>query len=526
MNNSPTKSTEKRTGQRLLFWLACLVLLVVMIYLGLNQGGNSAWDNYRRQWEAKGERFDFASFVPKPVPDDQNFALAPIVVSSYAQELDQTGHQIIPPNTNIVNRLDLETYNDRGLVRMPTNGTGSWTRGMTVDLQAWQNYYRALATKTNAFPVPPQPQSPAADVLLALGKYDSAIEALRRAGLRPASRFPLNYDTDPPTLILLPQLSVLKNCSQVLQLRALAELQNGQTEDALDDIKLILRLTESVHTEPFLISHLVRIAMVQMAMQPVWEGLVERKWSDAQLAELDRELAGLDFLADYEFSLRAERALSIASVEHLRRKRDFDRMLNVDDTAGSDQDRGGSFLGHMAFRLIPGSVFYRNELAIARMNQQYLLPIVSTEQHIASPEAARHADSAIEEMRAHWTPNNVLAAMMLPALTATVKKYAYAQCSVDLARIACALERYRLAQGKFPESLDALSPAFLQKVPHDLINGQPLHYQRTDNDQFLLYSVGWNVTDDGGTVEMSKTSRLVDTAKGDWVWPGAIGGSR
>ncbi len=232
---------------------------------------------------------------------------------------------------------------------MPTNGIGSWTQGMTSDLKVWQNYYRALAAKTNLFPVPPQPQSPAADVLLALSKYDSAIEELRLAGRRPESRFPLNYDADPPTLILLPHLAVLKRCSQVLQLRAIAELQNGQAQQALDDVKLMLRLTESVRTEPFLISHLVRIAMVQIALQPIWEGLVGHKWSDAQLAELNQELARLDFLADYEFSMRGERALSIASIEHLRRKRDFDRMLNADGTTESDQDQRKFLSGAYGF---------------------------------------------------------------------------------------------------------------------------------------------------------------------------------
>ena len=116
--------------------------------------------------------------------------------------------------------------------------------------------------------------------------------------------------------------------------------------------------------------------------------------------------------------------------------------------------------------------------------------------------------------------------MMLPALTNTVKKYTYAQSSVDLARVACALERYRLAHGEFPESLDALSPLFLEKVPHDIISGQPLHYRRTSEGKFLLYSVGWNETDDGGTVVLNKTGRLVDTAQGDWVWPGTVSGSQ
>jgi hypothetical protein len=526
MNDSPTKGAERRSGQRILYWLACLALVIVMVWLGLNESGRSAWDNYRRQGEAKGERFDFVSFIPKPVPDDQNFALAPIVASCYAEILDAHGHRVIPPNTNVVDRLELERYSDYSLVKTPTNGLGSWTQGMTADLQVWQNYYRALSAKTNLFPVPPQPQSPAADVLLALSRYDSVIEELHVAGRRPESRFPLNYDADPPTLILLPHLGPLKQSSQVLQLRAIAELQNGQPQQALDDVRLILRLTESIRTEPFLISHLVRIAMVQIALQPIWEGLAGRQWSDAQLAELNQALARLDFPADYEFSLRGERALSIAAIEHLRRKRDFDRMINADDTAGSDQGQGSFFLGHMAFQLVPGSVFYRNELAIARMQQQYLLPIVDVKQRTASPEASRRAGEAIEEMRAHWSPNNVLACMLLPALEKMANKYAYAQSSVDMARMACALERYRLAHNEFPESLEALSPSFLRKVPHDLINGQPLHYRRTSGGKFLLYSVGWNETDDGGTVVLNKTGRLVDTTKGDWVWPGTISGSQ
>ena len=46
--------------------------------------------------------------------------------------------------------------------------------------------------------MPPQPQTPAADVLLALSKYDSTIEELRGAAALPASRFPLNYDSQDP----------------------------------------------------------------------------------------------------------------------------------------------------------------------------------------------------------------------------------------------------------------------------------------------------------------------------------------
>jgi hypothetical protein len=45
--------------------------------------------------------------------------------------------------------------------------------------------------------------------------------------------------------------------------------------------------------------------------------------------------------------------------------------------------------------------------------------------------------------------------------------------------------------------LDALVPQFIEKLPHDIIGGQPLHYRLMDDEKFLPYSVGWNEKDDG-----------------------------
>ena len=45
----------------------------------------------------------------------------------------------------------------------------------------------------------------------------------------------------------------------------------------------------------------------------------------------------------------------------------------------------------------------------------------------------------------------------------------YNQVMVDETRIACALERYHLSRNGYPESLDALAPQFINKVPPDLI---------------------------------------------------------
>jgi hypothetical protein len=145
------------------------------------------------------------------------------------------------------------------------------------------------------------------------------------------------------------------------------------------------------------------------------------------------------------------------------------------------------------------------------------IPLADTNRGIISPKATLHADAAVQAETRRPDRYNVIEKMLLPALGNAAKRFAYGQESVDLARVAIALERFRLAQGEYPGTLDALEPRFLEKLPQDIINGQPLHYHRTFDGKFLLYSVGWNETDDDGQVVSAKNG-VVDNAKGDWVW--------
>jgi hypothetical protein len=176
---------------------------------------------------------------------------------------------------------------------------------------------------------------------------------------------------------------------------------------------------------------------------------------------------------------------------------------------------------HIGLRLAPASFFYRSELAIAQMHQQWTLPLVNLESRTVSPSAVHRNAMAGEKALEHGWPYNILARMVFPAISGVVEKFAREQSSLDLARTAVALERYRLANGNYPDSLDTLAPQFIGKIPNDIINGQPLHYRRTDNGQFILYSVGWNETDEGGAVALDGPfgkSGNVNINKGDWVW--------
>ena len=65
-------------------------------------------------------------------------------------------------------------------------------------------------------------------------------------------------------------------------------------------------------------------------------------------------------------------------------------------------------------------------------------------------------------------------------------------------RLAVALAGYRADRGQYPEKLDDLTPDYVKSVPPDPFTDQPLIY-RVTADGYLLYSVGRNGVDDGGT---------------------------
>jgi len=451
--------------------------------------------------------------VPPAVPDGQNFAMTPIVFTSYGQVLTREG-KLVPA----------EKRDDRFVVRMgmpitqdwlaPTNCAGDRVKGTFTRLDCWQAYYRALAARTDAFPVPAQPQSPAADVLLALSKYAGVIEELRVASRLPYSRYPINYDSESPFMIYLPHLASLKSCAQVLQLRSLAELQNGRSDQALDDVRLALQLAGKVRTEPLLISHLVRLAMVQLVLQPIWESLAEHRWSDAQLAALDAELAQVDFPASWRLSMSGEVGGQADEMELLRRhpERVYELQALIDFAGNKTDVRVPSWI---IVRLMPAGWFYQNQYRCARMMEEYCVPAADADRGTFSPTVAGRGEAAMATDATG--PFSRFGRLILPVLRDAAPKFAYGQASVNLARTAMALERCRLARGAFPESLDALTPRFIARVPHDVIGGQPLKYRREADGRFVLYSVGWNETDDGGVVGLDQGG-VLDLHRGDWVW--------
>ncbi|MDR3458744.1 MAG: hypothetical protein P4N60_14940 [Verrucomicrobiae bacterium] len=546
-----------RILKRCLLVFLFLLALVFVFYAEENWRGHRAWENYKHQLESKGERLDFASFIPPKVPDDQNFAFASVVQTSWNWLLDTNGHRLSAENTNIIHRLEISVFRTNQFVSpLPELPRADWRIGVPVDMVACQYYYRVMlvtnrfpvsyphsmpgeydsfvttnyinpadtnemieimALATNEFPVAPQAQAPAADVLLALSKFDVVLGELGEAAKRPQSRFPLNYDADDPLAISVPHYAPLTDCVHALSLRASAELAAKKSALAVADIQLILRLMDSIHAEPVIFAENYRLGWFRSALQPVWEGLAGNDWTEAQLIELDAALSWLNFVADYVSSVHMEAAVDVSTVEYCRRKGNKKVFAYLD---GNDEDEGNSdfkgWVQDMSYRLFPDGWYAQGKLLLSEAAYKGNMPAVDLKQRIFLPgiysDTSDRMRSKIELASGPW---KIWARMLYSSNRP--KQFAKAQAWRDLARVAIALERHRLAVGTYPESLDALSPRFLEKVPPDVINGQPLHYRRTADGRFLLYSIGWDGVDDGGVIFKTDQGRL-DEKKGDWVW--------
>ena len=505
---------SRRTIRRCLFVLACLVTLVALFYAEENWRGSRAWNKYRRELEGRGALLDYRAFIPEPVPDEQNFAATPLVRSCFLKE-----------NLGSA-KFDMDDYG-RVFWRVADAKDRDWTRHRFIDLVAWEAAFAAIRSgetnrhqmffTTNKLDFETRAKAAPA-ILEALKSSQADLSELREASRRPYSRYPVVYNLENPWGIQLPHLARIKGVVQRLQLRACAELVLGQSEKALEDLKLMFYLADSLKEEPTLIAFLVRLEFVEIAIQsPVWEGLAEHGWSDAQLQEHQTCLLQYNFLADMTRPLNGERAAGILTADLLARKKYRpSELFDPSDPVGGD-------LTDFISQIVPRGWYHLEKLRYGRLYENQLKGTFDAAGKRVFPDQVAIRDRELEREiaggRLGKTLNAVvhhqlLASMLLPALGKLSLKTAMAQTAADQAALACALERYRLANGQFPETLEALAPQFLSPLPHDLLTGQPHKYRRTGDGQFVLYSVGWNEKDDGGT----PGKVLFDEKEGDWVW--------
>jgi hypothetical protein len=516
-----------RTLRTLLFALVCLVTLIALFYAEENWRGQRAWDKFKRECAAKGEQVGWQALVPPAVPDDENFAMTPLLKPILDYEPGVAGARgALWRDTNGVNRIWQLNVHPRGVTANPPELVGDWRRGKITDLAAWQSYFRGTSAppgrpggpappSTNIFPVAAEPSTPAADVLLALTRFDAELAELKAASARPYARFPVHYGEGFGTL--LPHLAILKGISRLVTLRAVAELEAGRNEQAFQDVRLSFHLADGIKTEPICISHLVRLAIVDQTMQAVWEGLAAHRWSSNQVGALMNYLQPMELLADYPRLLRSDTSGGGF--------RDFADRQSLRAFLRSALPSSAISPGFVEiFSHCPRGWLYLNDLTATRFHREKMLPAINPAEQRAYPDRARTAAREFEE--AKTGPANF--AVKEFGVWIVPERFARGQTHANLALVACALEQYWQAHREYPEALAALVPTCLAKLPGDLITGQPLVYRRTGDGQFVLYSVGWDQTDNSGAFPAEPLVNLARRGfrnftedpeeKGDWIW--------
>src|SRR5579862_4436981 len=171
-----TAGPEARTHKafhRLVVIAVVFVLLVAGFYLEEDVKGKWEWSQFKRVEEANGEKFAWNEFIPPPVPDDQNFAMTPLLRA--ALDYADTTNGPKWRDTNAWQHLtDLNpAASDRS--RFPELGNPE--EGTLADLKAAADFYR----NNPHFPQSATPENDGEVVLTALNKFAPELDELRQA---------------------------------------------------------------------------------------------------------------------------------------------------------------------------------------------------------------------------------------------------------------------------------------------------------------------------------------------------------
>jgi hypothetical protein len=338
------------------------------------------------------------------------------------------------------------------------------------------------------------------------------LELLREATKRP--RACINDSPVAPYAGRIPEFQVIRVVAQMIAERAESYLLLGKPDRALRELELIETLSRILGGGPenrsvTLVAAMMQVAFTSLYVNTVADGLRLGAWRDSELAALQKQLERNDLLDLLQRAIRYERAAS-CQLLLTARSGELDEFYSIPSThrAGVPQKLKSphAWVDHFA----PRGWIYQNMAAIASREQR-LLDDINVANHSVSASKIDAIKSELRGVSRHWSPYASLAAVTVPNFSRAAQNCARIQSLTDQARVACALERFRLSRGEYPETLDALVPGFAELLPHDVISGQPLKYRRKPDGGFLLYSVGWNGKDDGGNPGRSPLDE-------DWVW--------
>jgi hypothetical protein len=364
----------------------------------------------------------------------------------------------------------------------------------------------------------------------------SNVAKLREVLNAPVLDFDLDYSQGFD--LLLPHLTKLKSAELLLAGTAIQAFHAKDFSEAKTDLLTAIHLIAVFPHEPFMISDLVRVAMVQIAIKPTWESLQSDEWTDPQLAELQGKWQSMNLFANSAAAVAFERACGNSEIAKLREEPNansfafanpsfrFSAPAANPGTLGGLMQNLDNFYYHWRFSVWKSSWSYDEELCLLQVEQA----LVETARNANAtgafvPAFKKFGQQASNIFQLHpKSTNHYLVADPNDELFGNyLQKLAQAETARRLCVTAIALKRYHLQHGIYPATLNELVPAILNAVPADFMDGKPLRYRLRPDGDFLLYSVGEDGEDDGG--DPTPASPPISTTSFNWltsrdiVWP-------
>jgi hypothetical protein len=471
MSESPAIS-EKPAGRRyirtIFLALSVLTLLVIVFYAEENWRGKRAWEKYKHELEAKGEHLDWEYFIPPPVPDGENFFKAPQMKEWFQRTKGSVPNYPFewpPPEKNWSEATNLEMIVHSVIdVDYPATILTNWFDTHYV------NEFRS---------------------------FDAASE---RTQARLDDNYLDPFAEDRPNLIGLRQMAqVLTDCAE-------AHLLTDRSDLALLDLTRLRRLMDVVKNDPRLTCAMVRVATGNLYFSTIADGFNRQSWDDGQIEILQRQLQPIKLLPEVD---RAFRGGEVASINYCVERLKPSKFLRLFIGISPDESASQKFhrkTKEFILDSVPRGWIYRNQIVYTRVMHEAVLADFDVGANRIYPKKCEDSTQLLSYEVAHLTRSNFLACFAIPSFYKVVQTVARAEVMKEQLLLCCAAARFQHREGHYPERLEALVPQFIEKLPADILSGKPFVYHRLDDKNFLLYSVGWDEVDNGGTTN-------------DWVWP-------
>jgi hypothetical protein len=328
-------------------------------------------------------------------------------------------------------------------------------------------------------------------VVQSLAAEASELQALAEAAQRPYCQSTTNRNAAAVVQTPREAITALEQLHFLFRLRALAHLECRQPAEAAEDLLTSLRFARFAGQSPDVLASAREQVMATRSLQPLWEGMVRQQWTEPQLAAIQTELAGLNLLTDHTNAIRRVVCACIESWLPMRQNA----------ARSSVPASTGGYFRQSGWEIQPGNWWYDRCIQL----------------HEAGSRAIQRVDATAGRVRLEVNWDDLRGLPLDNEMQQLLQQYywsgahpglvSFAQTAVNQGILACALERWRLTHGKYPESLESLGPDYLDRIPNDLVRGRPMIYQRLGDDRFILRGVGPNDVDDRKA-----------TASDDWLW--------